>query len=243
MIRYLGMSGCLEQARLDGVNDLKYVQVVEGRRSMQQVSRRDFIMAVTRAEDLLRDLKMSREMRPDPVRVCELAGIKVHVTDDVQSPLSFVANGRPTIWLPRHKCQRARDFHFDLAHELHHCLERARCDDTELSANVFAGTLLLPAEHLEAEWDEHRDLRHLEKTWWNVPPTCLVLRLGELEVAHTWVYQRATLRYARAGRALAANEVDEALETLTQKRAHSVRGVRASRLPDGPHRLAFVSAA
>jgi uncharacterized Fe-S cluster-containing radical SAM superfamily protein len=76
-----------------------------------------------------------------------------------------------------------------------------------------------------------------------VPPTCLVLRLGELELAHTWVYQRATLRYARAGRALAANEVDEALETLTQKRAHSVRGVRASRLPDGPHRLAFVSAA
>jgi Zn-dependent peptidase ImmA (M78 family) len=195
-----------------------------------------------RADELLEDLKMDGEIRPDPVRVCERARIKVRMTEEVEEPKSWTGEN-PAIWLPRRSCGRARDFHFDLAHEIHHCIERRRCDNAELSANVFAGALLLPTAHFRAEWDRHPDFRQLQKVWWNVPPTSVVLRVGELSLADTWIYQRDTLRYARAQRALDAAEVDAALQALKKKRAEAVPGVRAARLADGPHRLAFVRAA
>ena len=203
----------------------------------------DFIDASMQAAAVLRQTGLDAERQPDAVAVALKLGVHVRgVRTTVlgsRSMLSF-RHGDPFVHVSEELDERSLQYH--VAHELGHWTlwDRALVREREEEwCCAFAGALLAPHGFLSRAWEGAPTLSALCERFPLVPPTCLVLCLGERRIEDTFVFQRNGLRYARSSRD-ASSEVLDAAEWASRRGPLTRPGLRASRLPDAPERVAVV---
>lgn len=135
---------------------------------------------------------------PNMTALLESHGVRIfslpRAMDDVDA-FSYWSDGRPTVFLNLEKsAERVR---FDLAHELGHIVMhrgvRTRSDrHFEISANIFASSLLMPSDGLLPQVrfrPQYDDMLKL-KRFWRVSATSMTRRLHQLGLINDWQYRR-----------------------------------------------------
>jgi Zn-dependent peptidase ImmA (M78 family)/DNA-binding XRE family transcriptional regulator len=164
------------------------------------------------AEDLRREWKLGIDPIPNMTSLLEDRGIKVLVVplpDGVSGLTCLVRRPRhktrvPVIVVNKHVTLERR--RLTLAHELgHRLIDESSPVDREKAANVFAGALLAPREHLVREVGKHRNAFGYQeliqlKRMYRVSAAALLVRLNRVGVIDESTLSYAFQTFARGWR-------------------------------------------